>query len=149
MKSARLTATETEYLYSTDQVQKKVVQHSRVALLMSSPWSAATTFRQEQFSLHPHLLLRLKLPTRVANVVMLQWKPIRQNCRLMWQGQLTPLSNPWPGQDWKQWMQMWRFPCSFAYIPKWFAIWTWYSSLQLLGRIPPLFFFFFNSKKSK
>lgn len=35
MKSARLTATETEYLYSTDPVQEKVVLDSRVALLMS------------------------------------------------------------------------------------------------------------------
>ena len=35
MKRARLTAMETEYLYSTDQVQKKVVQDSYVALLMS------------------------------------------------------------------------------------------------------------------
>lgn len=35
MKTARLTATETEYLCSTDQVRKKVVQDSRVALLMS------------------------------------------------------------------------------------------------------------------
>lgn len=35
MKSAGLTARETEYLYSTEQVQKKVVQDSPVAMLMS------------------------------------------------------------------------------------------------------------------